>query len=80
MEFAKLRAFRAHVRTCVPALNYYLPMCLNALIFHLSTCLSACVPINVRPTCTHISRTYVPITTQDIETDIYPTDVKSDQN
>ena len=47
-EFAKLRAFGAHVpymSKCLRVLNYYVSTCIRALIFHVPTCLRAYVPI-----------------------------------
>ena len=41
-EFAKLRAFGAHVpymSICLRVLNYYVSTCIRALIFHVPTCL-----------------------------------------
>ena len=31
IDFVKLRAFRAHVPTCLRASNYYVPMCLKLI-------------------------------------------------
>ena len=77
MEFAKLRAFRAHVCTCLKLLLAYVLKCPHFLLVYMPKCVRA---DKCSAYCAHISRTYVPITTQDLETDIYPTDVKSDQN
>ena len=78
-KFAELRVFRGHVPyvpTCPKFLRAYVPTCLY--IFFVPTCL---YPLNYFVhKCPHFSRTNVPTTTQDIGNDIYPTDVKSDEN
>ena len=72
IEFAKSRAFRAHLPYVASCLKL-----LRARIFHIPTCLRVYLPIyNFRayvpsylkfgPTCAHFSRTYVPTTTQDL--------------
>ena len=63
-EFAKLRV---HLPTCLkllPAFIFHMPLALNYFV----------------PECAHFSRNYVPTTTQALGTDIYPADVKSDEN
>ena len=75
------------VPTCLTCLRAYVPKRPNFShayvltyldIFFVPTCLRA---LNYFvPTCAHFSRTYAPTATHDIETDIYPADVKSDEN
>ena len=65
-----LRALICHVPPCLVLTCLYIffvPTCLRALNYFV-------------PTCTHFSRTYVSKTTQDLGTDIYQADVKSDEN
>ena len=69
-----------------------MPACLRALIFHVPMCLRAYMSIyifvstwlralnHVLPKRVHFLRAYVPTTTRDLETDIYPADVNSDAN
>ena len=90
-KFAKLRANRAHVPcvpTCLTCLRACVPSCfkLSALIFHVPTCLRAyvltclCALDYFEATSAHFSHTYVSTTTQVLVTDIYPADVRSDEN
>ena len=59
----------------IRSLLNYVSTCLRAFIFHMPLALNYFVP-----ECAHFSRNYVPTTTQALGTDIYPADVKSDEN
>ena len=81
IEFAKLRNFFVHVpyvRSCLnrhgALRNYmpYMPSCVKLLRAYVPKCLKS--------PCIHFSHAYVPTTTQDLKTDIYPADLKSDEN
>ena len=85
--FTFLRALCAYVPTCFRALNYYVPTCSHFSKACVSTCLRGYIYFSCQRAlnyfahkCAHFSRAYVPTTTQDFGTDIYPDDVKSDEN
>ena len=90
IDFAKLHAFRAHMLYAplrLKLLRAYVSTCshfsrANVLIcqymFFVPTPLRAINYLVL--TCAYFSRTYVPATSQDLGTDIYLTDVKSDEN
>ena len=87
LETLSLLKYVPFVPTCRRAFMPSITTCLRALIFHVPTCLDAYIYFPCLRSlnyfmrkCSHFSRIYVPTTTQDLGTDIYPADVKSDEN
>ena len=82
LQTEKAFTVEEYTHTDTPALiglNYYVSIVPTSLRANLYMFFKFMLNCSV-PTCVHFSRTYVPTTTQDLGTDKYPADAKSDEN